>query len=165
MVGDDLRIDGCLKDGSRVFQVMPERRRVNQVAIVGERKCSFYIIQYKGLRVLARGCARRGIAHMSHANIAFQRFKIVWRKHFIDQPHSLVGCHFSLWPACLTHGNATALLSPVLQCKKPVINRGCDIVSVKIINAKDAALLIQPCLVYISVYIIIVHNFSKYSSL
>ena len=95
---------------------------------------------------------------MSHTDIALQRLEIVLREHFIDKPHSLVGYYFSFGTAGLTDRYAAAFLSPVLQRKKTIIDCRCDLPPLKVINAKDAALLLHACLVKISVDLLIVHK-------
>ena len=62
----------------------------------------------------------------------------------MDQTHSLYGPYSSLGAGGIAYGNAAALLSSVLQGKKPVINRRSHIASVEIINAENAAFLVKP---------------------
>ena len=159
MVCDHLRVDRGLEDRTCVFQVMAELRRIDQVSIVRQRKRALHIVQHQRLGILPRGSPRRRVAHMSHANIPTHRFQAVLREHLVHQSHPFIGYYFSFRTTRLTDGDPAALLSPVLQCEQPVIDRGGDIPSIKIIDAKDAARFLQTGPVKISVDIFIIHIF------
>ena len=79
---------------------------------------------------------------MTHADIAAQVVQIVFIKGLVDKPHSLVAHHFSLRAFRVADCDAAALLPPVLQGKKSVIDRGSYILLTgEIIHAKNAAFL------------------------
>ena len=80
---------------------------------------------------------------MTHTNVALQLLQIFRCKHLIDQAHSLRRKDFPLWSLCVRNCNTTALLSTMLQCKQSIINTGCHIITVKIVNTEYTAFLMQ----------------------
>ena len=143
VAGDQLRIDGGLKNGSRIFQLPAKLRRVHQISVMRKPQRSLHVVQHQRLRVFSGAASRRGIPHVSHADIPLQPADVLRMKDLVDQSHVLYGSDLSLRPGGIAHGDAAALLPSVLQGEKPVINRPRHIFSVKIVHAEDAAFFLQ----------------------
>ena len=143
MVGNDLGVNGCLEDGSSIGQLVSEFIRVDQVSVMSQGQRTFNVIQHQRLGILPAAGSCRGIPHMAHADVAVHLGKVLRPKHLIDQAHPLDGLDLALGPRRVAHRDAAALLPPVLEGKQPIVDRGCHVVPVKIIDAEYAAFLPQ----------------------
>ena len=161
MISDHLCVNGRLKNRAVIFQLPAKLRCVDQIAVVGQGQCSLDIIEYQRLCVFSGAGSRCGITDMSHADVSgAQPLQMLRRKDLIGKSHALVDQDFSLGSLCIADCNAAAFLSAVLQSQKAVINRRCNVVSVKIIDAEHTAFFmntveILKCLIRLLVHKVI----------
>ena len=119
---------------------MTQPGRIDQITVMRQSQRSLYIIEDKRLGIFSRTAARRRISDMSHADIAFQFFQVSFHERLIQKAHFLYAAHSAFRPFRIADRDAAAFLPSVLQCKKPIINTGSHIVSVKIIDTKNTTL-------------------------
>ncbi len=80
---------------------------------------------------------------MAHTDVPVEGLQRLLGKYLVDQPHPLVDGHTPFGSFRIADGDPAALLSPMLQGKQAVIDRGRHIVPVQIIGPKDPTRLFQ----------------------
>ena len=144
MICNHFRINRCLENCACVLQFMAKLDCIGQVTIMCDRKNPFHIINNQRHRIFCSGTARRRISDMSDTKISLQFLKRLFIEYFIYQSKAFLGMYFPL-SICIRHRNTTAFLSSVLQCKKSIINRWCNISAIHIIGSKHTAFFTQSC--------------------
>src|SRR5699024_10909137 len=117
MVRDHLRVDGRLEDRTGIFQFLSQFQRVDKISVVRDSERPLYIVDDKGLRVLHTGPSCGGLADMTYSQVSSQFENCLLVKHLIDMPKPFPGNDLPLSES-IRHCHPTALLPPVLQCKK-----------------------------------------------
>ena len=81
---------------------------------------------------------------MSHADISpGKSVQRVRGKDFRNKAHSFMDLYTAFWPFRIAHCDAAAFLSAMLKSQKSIVNRGGDIISVKIIDSENTAFLME----------------------
>ena len=80
---------------------------------------------------------------MAHAKISVKPADIFRFKNLLDKSKILMESNIAISPGCVGHSNAAGFLSPVLQRTQAVVDRCRHIISGKVINAKNTALLMN----------------------
>ena len=107
---------------------------------MGQGQGAFTVVYHNGLGVVSVCGAGGAIAHMAYCHVPLaQPGQGFWGKYLLHQADVLVGGN----DAVVAHGNAAALLPPVLQSKETIVGSGCHLPVVLGVNAKDAAFLSQ----------------------
>jgi hypothetical protein len=91
---------------------------------------------------------------MTYADVAsLQTTQLTLSEHFVYQAHALHRLYFALGALGIADSDAAALLASVLEGKQAVVNGRCHIMTVKIVDTKNAALLMESILLQIAVKI------------
>ena len=69
-----LGVNGRLENCSGIFQIFAKLHCIDQIPVMRQRQCAFYIIQNQWLCIFTGGCTRCGITHMSDSDISLHRF-------------------------------------------------------------------------------------------
>ena len=155
VVGDHLGVNGGLENGSGVLQLLPQLGRVHQIAVVGQPQGALHVVEHQRLGVLTGAAARSGVAHVAHPDISVHPLQMLRLKHFIAKPHSLVCGNLPLGSLRIADCDAAALLPPVLQGEKPVIDGRCHVCAIQVVDSENPAFF--PQLVPSNVKIQLVH--------
>ena len=92
VIGNDLRINRCLKDCAGIFQLFSEFMGIDQVSIVCQPQCALDVIEYQRLCIFSDTAPRGRIPDMSHSDIPGQFLQFLCPKHFIDKSHPFTCC-------------------------------------------------------------------------
>ena len=142
MVGDDLRVNRCLENGAGPRKLPLQLRCIDQVSVVGKRQRSLDIVENKRLRILDGALPGCRIPDMSDTDVAFESLEALRVEILVHQSHAPPASDCSLRTVCVTDRNPAALLSPVLQGKKAIIDgRRHLFLAGEIIDTEDTAFL------------------------
>ena len=113
-------VAGGLENGSGVFQLGPQFRRVGQIAVMRKGKMHAAAHTHgQRLRVARFGLARRGIAHMTDGNVSGQMTQRIFSEDLGHQPHTHMAVYLPVRPC----GDARALLTAMLKSIKSEIGQ------------------------------------------
>ena len=140
-VGNDLGINGCVKNRAGVLHFFPKLIGIYKVSVVRQSERTLDVIQDKRLCVVHVERAGSGITDMADTNVALQILKLISLKYLVQKPQSAVGIHASFRPVGIGHRNAAGFLSAVLQSFQTKIDGPADISAVRIIDSEHTALL------------------------
>ena len=132
-VDHQLAVHGGLKNRALFLQVPFQFVGVDQVAVVGQGIGLFLVGNHKRLGIDQHGIAGGGVAHMAHGAGTGKPGHVAGGKDLVDQAHVLVADDMGVF----CHGDARALLAPVLQGVKPEIGQPGRLFVV--VNAEDTA--------------------------
>ena len=138
-VCDHLGVRIGVEDGAVLFQVLPERAGIDQIAVVRQGEGALYVIHDQRLGVFQLRRSGGGVADMSDPEIAGQLFQILFAEDFIYKPHAPAAVDIALRPFCVADCDAAGFLAAVLQGVEPHINGMCRRSAFQIIDAEDAA--------------------------
>ena len=105
---------------------------IDQIAVMGHRIGLVPVMHDKRLSVGQDGASGGGIADMPHGRHPMQLLEMGVPEDIGDQPHPLVGSDGLV----ANHGDAGALLPPMLKCIQPEIAQFCRFGMV--MNAKQS---------------------------
>ena len=146
-VGNDLGVRGAVEDGTAHLQLAAQLRGVDKVAVVADRHGALAVMQNHRLRVGAAALPGSGVTHMTgrHLGALGQLLQHALGENLADKPQvAVAGKH-----AVHVQGNAAAFLPAVLQGIQGAVH-GADHIGFAgfIVDAKDAALLVQTLAVF-----------------
>ena len=135
---DDLGVGGRLKDRARGNQLAPERQRIGQVAVMGQRQAAGVDVREQRLHVPERGFADRRITHMADSRRARQALDDgLFVEMVADEAQAALGVEL----LAVEGYDACRFLSPVLQGVQAQSGEGRGIGVIE--DAKDAAFFVQ----------------------
>ena len=102
-----------------------------------KRDLAARVIHHERLRIREQARSRRRVAHMPDGDVLVLHVRQLMTKHLIDEAHAARDIH----PRAVRECDASALLSPVLQCVQTEIRHLRDILRARI-NAVDTALFL-----------------------
>ncbi len=118
-VGDDLGVDGRLKNAPLPCEKLVKLMGVGQVPVVRDGEGALHIAHHQRLRVFPHARAGSRVPHVPHGHLPFQPVQRLVAEHFGHKAHALgVGNH-----AAVVHGDAAAFLPAVLKGQQPVVRR------------------------------------------
>ena len=135
---DDLGVGGRLKDRARRDQLAPQRQRIGQVAVMGERQAAGIDIGEERLHIPQRGFAYRRIADMADSGRARQAVDDGLLVEVVaDEPEAALGVE----PVAIEADDAGRFLSPVLEGMQAESGQGRGIGMIE--DAENAAFFMQ----------------------
>ena len=108
---EDFAVHGRLENGPGLLEFVFQLVGVDQVPVVGHGIRLFAMVYHKGLGVGQDGAARCRIADVTDGAFSLELFEVGHIDDVGNQPHPLVRGD----PAVFRHGDACALLAPVLE--------------------------------------------------
>ena len=129
-----------MENGTGELQLLPQGIGIDQIPVVDQGQRPFTVVYHNGLGIIPVCNAGGPIAHMTHCHVPLPQPGQNFRgNHLFHQAQVFVGRN----DAVVAHGNAAALLPPVLQGKEAVIAGGGDLLVLLTIDAEDTAFLSQ----------------------
>ena len=142
MVGDDFRVNRCLEDGACPRKLPLQLRRIDQVSVVGKRQRPLDVVEHQRLRILDGALPGCRIPDMPDTDIAFESLEAFCVEILVHEAHAPPAPDRSLRAVRVTDRNPAALLSPVLQGKKTIVDgRRHLFLAGEIIDTEDTAFL------------------------
>ena len=139
-VGDDLRVAGTVENRALQLEFPTQLQGVGQITVMSQSHGSFHMAHHQRLGVADVDVAGCGIPDMPHGDTSpAQLFQHLSGEHLWHQPHRPVRAENPI----LVDGDATALLSPVLQRVKGEIGGLGHVGNDGIIYAENAAFLMN----------------------
>ena len=108
---DHLAVAGRREADAAFEQFAAQLRRVDQVAVVGDRQRPVQRLDHIWLGVAQPGRTGGRVARVADGQVALQIAQVLFVEHLRDQPHALV----HVGHAAVAGDNARRLLPPVLQ--------------------------------------------------
>ena len=123
-VGDNLAVRGGMEDGAALLQFISQLIGIGQIAVVRQGHPALVMVDNNGLGVALAVGAGGGVAHMTYNDVAGAQLlqPFLW-KNIVYKSFITVGGK----NAIIIDHDACALLTTVLQGKKPVIGQRCHI--------------------------------------
>ena len=150
-----------MKNCSALNQFPFQSLGVHKIAIMRKCQTAFYIRQNKRLGIFSNRRSGCRIAHMSDSNVPTHFMKSFLAKYFTDQTQILVKFYISNRTFGIGYCKSAGLLSTMLQRCKTIINRCCHIISIQIVDSKDAAFFFNFCHLSSSLVLIYVFQTKK----
>ena len=123
-VGDDFAVGGGMEDGATLLQFISQFIGIGQIAVVGQGHPALVVVDDNGLGVALSVGAGGSVAHMAHNDVTgSQLLKPLFWENIVYKSFITVGGK----NAVIIDHDACALLTTVLQGKKPVIGQRCHI--------------------------------------
>ena len=150
-----------MKNCSALNQFPFQSLGVHKIAIMCKCQTAFYIRQNKRLGIFSNRRSGCRITHMSDSNVPTHLMKSFLAKYFADQTQILVKFYISNRTFGIGYCKSAGLLSTMLQRCKTIINRCCHIISIQIVDSKDAAFFFNFCHLSSSLVLIYVFQTKK----